>query len=212
MLLVRKSFHAVQWLPFLWPVVLIVTGCGQGRPARVVAPSIATEAVTTAVFTAADVDRNTRLEGSELVTVPGIASATAALDTDSDKAVSRQELLQWLEEVRRSKVAITPFEARVRHRGRPLAGAVVRIVPEPFMGGGMKTAEGITDADGIAHVTIPGGRYAGVNCGVYRVEITGNGSDGRPLPEKYSSTSTLGVAVGGAVPEQGMAVFDLKGD
>lgn len=193
-------------------ILLVVTGCGQGRPARVVAPAIDTEAVTTAVFTAADADGSGRLESGELVTVPGIASATAALDTDGDKAVSRQELSQWLEEVRRSKVAITPFEARVWHRGRPLAGAAVKLVPESFMGAGMKVAEGTTDADGIAQVTIPASQHSGVNCGMYRVEVTGNGNDGRPLPERYNSASTLGVAVGGAVPEQGTAVFDLKDD
>lgn len=193
-------------------ILLVVTGCGQGRPARVVAPAIDTEAVTTAVFTAADADGSGRLESGELVTVPGIASAAGVLDTDGDRAVSRQELSAWLDTVRRSKVAIMAFEPQVRHRGRPLAAAVVKLVPESFMGHEMKAAEGTTDADGIAQVTIPGGRYPGVNCGVYRVEITGTGNDGRPLPERYNSTSTLGVAVGGPVSEQGPAVFELKED
>jgi hypothetical protein len=209
---VRNMRRAVTQRGSAYIVILIVTGCGQSRPPRVIAPAIVTEAVTTAVFTAADADGNARLEGSELVTVPGIASATAALDTDGDKAVSRQELSQWLEEVRRSKVAITPFEARVRYRGRPLAGAAVKLVPESFMGAGMKVAEGTTDADGIAQVTIPASQHSGVNCGMYRVEIVGNGNDGRPLPERYNSASTLGAAVGGALPEQGTAVFDLQDD
>ncbi len=191
-------------------VVLAVSGCGQGRPARVIAPAIGVEAVTSAVFTAADADGNGRLEGGELVTVPAIATAAAAFDTDGDKAVSRQELSQWLDDVSRSKVAITAFETIVRHRGRPLANASVKLVPEPFMGGKVKAAEGTTDADGLARVTIPGGKYPGVNCGIYRVEITGNGNDGRSLPARYNAASTLGVAVGGPLPEQGIAVFDLR--
>jgi hypothetical protein len=209
---VRNMRRAVTQLGSACIVILIVTGCGQSRPPRVIAPAIVTEAVTTAVFIAADADGNARLESSELASVPGIASATAALDTDGDKAVSRQEFWQWLEEVRRSKVAISPFEARVWHRGRPLAGAAVKLVPESCMGAGMKVAEGTTDADGIAQVTIPASQHSGVNCGMYRVEIVGNGNDGRPLPERYNSASTLGVAVGGALPEQGTAVFDLKDD
>jgi hypothetical protein len=88
----------------------------------------------------------------------------------------------------------------------------VKLVPESCMGAGMKVAEGTTDADGIAQVTIPASQHSGVNCGMYRVEIVGNGNDGRPLPERYNSASTLGVAVGGALPEQGTAVFDLKDD
>jgi hypothetical protein len=202
----------VKRLGYPGVVVLAVSGCGQGRPARVIAPAIDVDAVTAAVFTAADADGNARLENGELATVPGIATAAVALDTDGDEAVSRQELAQWLDEVSRSKVAITTFETVVRHRGRPLAGVLVKLVPEPFMGGEIKAAEGTTDADGLARVTIPGGRYPGVNCGVYRVEITGKGNDGRPLPARYSSTSTLGVAVGGTLPEPGMTLFELKDD
>jgi hypothetical protein len=202
----------VKQLGYPGVVVLAVSGCGQGRPARVIAPAIDVEAVTAAMFTAADTDGNARLEDGELATVPAIATAAVALDTDGDKGVSRQELAQWLDEVSRSKVAITTFETVVRHRGRPLAGVLVKLVPEPFMGGEIKAAEGTTDADGLARVTIPGGRYPGVNCGIYRVEITGKGNDGRPLPARYSSTSTLGVAVGGPLPEQGMALFELKDD
>jgi hypothetical protein len=59
-------------------------------------------------------------------------------------------------------------------------------------------------------VTIPGGEYPGVNCGLYRVEITGKGNDGKPLAAKYNSQSALGVAVGGMLPENGMAVFELN--
>ena len=208
----RNMGRLVKRLGYACAVVLAVSGCGQGRPARVIAPAIGTEAVAAAVFTAADADRSGRLEDGELATVPGIATAAVAIDTDGDKAVSLQELAQWLDEVSRSKVAITTFETVVRHRGRPLAGALVKLVPESFMGGEIKAAEGTTDADGLARVTIPGGRYPGVNCGIYRVEITGKGNDGRPLPARYNSTSTLGVAVGGPLPEQGMALFDLKDD
>jgi hypothetical protein len=208
----RNMGRLVKQLGYPGVVVLAVSGCGQGRPARVIAPAIDVEAVTAAMFTAADTDGNARLEDGELATVPAIATAAVALDTDGDKGVSRQELAQWLDEVSRSKVAITTFETVVRHRGRPLAGVLVKLVPEPFMGGEIKAAEGTTDADGLARVTIPGGRYPGVNCGMYRVEITGKGNDGRPLPARYSSTSTLGVAVGGPLPEQGMALFELKDD
>jgi hypothetical protein len=208
----RNMGRLVKQLGYPGVVVLAVSGCGQGRPARVIAPAIDVEAVTAAMFTAADTDGNARLEDGELATVPAIATAAVALDTDGDKGVSRQELAQWLDEVSRSKVAITTFETVVRHRGRPLAGVLVKLVPEPFMGGEIKAAEGTTDADGLARVTIPGGRYPGVNCGIYRVEITGKGNDGRPLPARYSSTSTLGVAVGGPLPEQGMALFELKDD
>ena len=61
-----------------------------------------------------------------------------------------------------------------------------------------------------ATATIPSGTYMGVNCGLYRVEITGQGNDGKPLPAKYNAASTLGAAVGGRLPENGVATFVLE--
>jgi len=194
-------------------VVLLLasgTGCGTGRPARVVAPRLDPTAVTTAMFAVADADGNGMLDGGELAAVPGVKAAEAVFDADGDRAVSRQEILLWLEEVRRSKVAITACETQILRRGRPVANAVVKFVPETFMGGGMKTAVGTTDADGIAQVTIPDALYPGVNCGIYRVEITGQERGGRAFPTQYNSASRLGIAVGGRLPENGTVTFDLK--
>ena len=43
-----------------------------------------------------------------------------------------------------------PFvpSATVTHKGKPVAGATVKLVSEPFMGGGMQAAEGTTDDTG----------------------------------------------------------------
>jgi len=172
-------------------------GCGPSRPARIIAPPLDPAAVSAAA--AANLDK-----------LPAIVFSRVVLDTDKDKKVSQAELLKWLEEVRDSKVAITNISVQVSHKGKPLANAEVKLVPEACMGGAIKEASGKTDQSGISMVTIPGGEYPGVNCGLYRVEITGNGNDGKPLAAKYNAQSTLGVAVGGMLPENGMAVFDLN--
>lgn len=184
-------------------VIVVESGGCSGRPARVVAPRIDPAAITAAVFDKADSDGDGRLVGSELATVPAIAAAASHLDSDGDKAVSREELLGWLTAVRDSRVAITAFETLVTQRGKPLVGATVRFVPEAFMGPGVRSAEGVTGDDGAAVVTIPDAKYPGVNCGFYRVEITGTGNDGRPLPARVNTDTTLGLAVGGGVPEMG---------
>jgi hypothetical protein len=57
--------------------------------------------------------------------------------------------------------------------------------------GGIKEASGQTDQSGMSMVTIPGSEYPGVNCGLYRVEISGKGNDGKPLAAKYNSQSSL---------------------
>jgi hypothetical protein len=190
--------------PLLAPVFLapLLTGCSN-RPARVPAPRINPQAIMAAVFEQADTNGDGSLRGQEQQTVPAIAAAAARLNADADGAVSREELRAWLEAVRDSRVAITPLEVVVAQRGRLLAGVMVRLVPEPLMGGEVKAAEGTTDADGVAAVTIPDATYPGVNCGLYRVEITGTGTDGKPLPGRVNTATMLGVAVGAGVPETG---------
>jgi hypothetical protein len=183
-----------------WCILVTATvGCGPGRPARIVAPALDPAAVADAAAA-----------GDGLDTLPALAESRGTLDTDGDARVSRDELAAWLEQVRDSKVAITSVAVQVTHKGRPLAAAQVKLVPEACMGGGIKEAGGTTDESGVALVTIPGSEYPGVNCGLYRVEISGTGNDGKALPAQYNTASTLGVAVGGMLPENGMASFDLK--
>lgn len=180
----------------------LLTGCSN-RPARVPAPQINPEAIVDAVFARADADRDGSLLVSEQATVPAIAAAASHLDTDGDGRVAREELLAWFRAVRDSRVAINPLDVVVTQRGRPLVGVAVRLVPEPCMEGDVKAAEGVTDAEGVAAMTIPDATYPGVNCGLYRVEITGAGTGGKPPPERVHTATTLGVAVGAGVPETG---------
>jgi hypothetical protein len=186
------------------PVVLAVVGCGPSRPARIPAPPLDPAAVVDAALGGAG-----PLGAAELKQVPALAAALPLLDKDGDKKLSRDELVAWLTEVRDSKVAITSLAVEVKHKGRPVKNAQVRFVPEAFMAA-VKEAEGTTDDVGMTMVSIPGSEYPGVNCGLYRVQITGQGNDGKPLPPKYNAETTLGVAVGGMLPENGMVSFVLE--
>jgi hypothetical protein len=55
----------------------------------------------------------------------------------------------------------------------------------------------------------PAGWKPGTSSGLYRIEITGTGNDGKPLPARFNAKSTLGTAVGAGVPEYGMASVTL---
>jgi hypothetical protein len=189
-------------------IACLLTGCSN-RPARVVAPQIDPQAITDAVFKVADRDRDGSLRAAEQQAVPSIGMAAGRLDADGDKAVTREELLAWLDATRDSRVAITSLAVVLTHRGRPLKTATVRLVPEPFIGAEVQVAEGVTDTDGSAAMSIADAKYAGVHCGLYRVEITGTGNDGKPLPERVNAATTLGVAVGAGVPDTGWAEFRL---
>jgi len=192
-------------LPLSWLAVLLpAVGCGPARPARIPAPPLDPVAVA-----AAALGGEGPFDAAELARVPALVAALPLLDRDGDGKLSRQELVAWLTEVRDSRVAITSLAVEVKHAGRPLGNARVRLVPEAFMPA-VREAEGTTDDSGVALVSIPGGEYPGVNCGLYRVEITGQGSDGRPLPARYHSATTLGVAAGGMLPVNGMVSYVLE--
>jgi hypothetical protein len=99
----------------------------------------------------------------------------------------------------------------VTRHGQPLRGATVKFVPEKFLGGDLKPAEGTTDANGIARLitTAPGLSVRGVCPGFYRVEIT---KSGETIPAHYNTETQLGqeVAQGAARLANGVATFDLK--
>jgi len=133
----------------------------------------------------------------------GLAVATAS------GSLSAAEITAWLDAIKASRVAITSLALQVTQKGKPLADLMVKLVPEACMGKETKAAAGRTNASGSATVSITGGPYPGVHCGIYRAEITGTGSDGKPLPSRYNSETVLGVAVGGLLPENGTVVFDL---
>lgn len=198
----------LPWISALASIACLLAGCSN-RPARVMAPRIDPQAIADAVFKVADTDRDGSLRAAEQQAVPSIGMAGSRLDADGDGAVTREELLAWLDATRDSRVAITSLVVVVTHRGRPLKAATVRLVPEPFMGAEVQVAAGVTDSDGSAAMSITDAKYAGVNCGLYRVEITGTGNDGKPLPERVNAATTLGMAVGAGVPDTGWAEFRL---
>ncbi len=174
-------------------------GCGPSRPARIPAPAIDPVAIADAVAGSGGLEK-----------LSSIAGGRGGMDGNGDGQVSRDELEAWLEEIRESKVAITSVAVQVMHLGRPLEGVEVKLLPDASMGGTIKEAVATTDASGVGSPTIPGGEFPGVNCGLYRVEISGTGNDRKPLPAKYNAASTLSLAVGGMLPQNGMAIIALK--
>jgi len=187
-----------------------IAGCGGGGGGRVAAPPVDPRGVVACLFQEAGTDGDDVLSAGELAAAPALAAAVAPLDADGDGGVSRGELTAWLTAVQESRIAVQSLVVVVTHRRRPLPAATVRLVPLPCMGGAVSPAEGQSDADGAAPCGIPGSPHPGVNCGLYRVEITGTGTDGRPLGPIYNTRTRLGLAVGGDLPAGGFATFALE--
>lgn len=185
-------------------------GCGGNAPARAIAPAFDPVAIVTALFDERDRDGDGSLSADEVAAVPAVKGAMASFDHDRDGAIAREELSRWLVAVRNSRVAVTSLVATVTRKGKPLSAVSVRLVPLGCMQGAIQTAEGTTDNDGIAACGIPGNPHPGVNCGLYRVEITGNGPDGKPLGPRYNAASEYGIAVGPDEPPGGLVTFAVE--
>lgn len=196
-------------LSIIASLLIATAGCGPSRPPRVPAPPIDPESMARAVLQLVDADGDGQLTAAELARVPGLVTVLATLDTDRDKRLSATELTRWLTGVRDSKVAVTPVPLQVTHKGKPVAGATVKLVPEPFMGSKVKAAEGTTNTGGSVLPSIPGSTYPGVNSGIYRVEITGTLPGGKPIPAKFNASTTLGLAVGNGLPAETPVAFAL---
>ena len=89
----------------------------------------------------------------------------------------------------------------VNWQGQPLEGGSIRLIPEEYLGSELREAVGVTDEFGIAHVSIPpenrptANAPAGVQFGLYQMQISKKIDGKEALPAKYNSDTTLGLEV-----------------
>jgi len=190
-------------------VAFAAAGCSGRRAEWQIPPDLDPPGITGCLMKAADGDGDGRLTGDELMAVPALQSAVSVLDADGDSSLAAAEVEAWLTSVVQEGLAAQEAPLRVTQDGRPVADALVRLVPEPCMGDGIEPAEGRTDETGLVFLNIPTRRTGGVRCGLYRMEIRGKGVDGQPLPARYNSATTLGYALGAGLPEPRTPEVDL---
>jgi hypothetical protein len=142
-----------------------------------------------------DKDGDGKLSGGELDKCPGLKAGLRRLDPANSGVVTADMIAARVAAWRASKLGRTPVRCYVSHNGQPLQGAEVKFVPEKFLGTEIKTASGVTDANGVAMISAPQSRQndpAGVPPGFYRVEIT---KSGLTIPAKYNTDTVLGAEV-----------------
>lgn len=143
-----------------------------------------------------DANSDGKLDQEELKQCPAILHRIGKYDTDSDGQVSAEEIAARMEDWYETRVGMMTLNCRVTLDGAPLIGAEVRLTPEPFLAPVIKPASGVTEAGGLAFLSIaPEDRPAdlqmleGVHIGLYKAQIT---HPSKNLPAKYNTASTLG--------------------
>jgi hypothetical protein len=204
--------------------VVAASGCGGHTVAP--APGIASGAGDRAIAKY-DTNGDKALDYDELAKAPGLRAAIATIKKFGDPRRGPPSESQ----LRGAKITAADIDARIaewksRGMGRmavscrvtkkgtsePIANAEVKFVPEEFLGPGLATGTGTTDAQGTAKISQPsrgkGDADAGMFPGFYRVEIT----KGTEVPAKYNTATVLGeeVARDNARISRGGAVIELS--
>lgn len=205
--MMQATIRRKAWLAV---VAVATAGCGQQRAEWQVPAAFDVAAVTRAAMETADANGDGQLNASEFRTLPALHGMVEPLDSDGDKQLSAGEVSAWLLRVQREAVAACETPMLLTHQGKPLADALVKLVPEPCMAAATEPAEGRTDDAGLVFLNTPTRQTPGVRPGLYRVQITGKGADGKPLPPKYNSASTLGYALGGGLPSPRTPIYALE--
>jgi hypothetical protein len=159
-----------------------------------------------------DTNKDGVISGEELQKAPAIKASLALMDLNGDRAVTAEEINSRVSQWRQSKIGEMPVRCKVLLDGTPIADARVTFEPESFMGGSVHPATGVTDADGIAAMSIPkqhlaDSRYAGVSPGFYRIiaEVSTNG-----ITQRYTTGPRTGCEVALDAPWVTLGIVDAE--
>jgi hypothetical protein len=170
-----------------------LSGCSSKVPDRVPAPDF--NPASAAAQAISMYGKDGVISGDALNKVPALKSAIKRY-SNGDGKVTAETITAQLEKIKESKVGITSLLAKVELDGAKLDGATVTLDPEPFMGGSISPASGVTNADGVTSLAIdPQARPRGVNPGLYKVRITKLVNGKETIPARYNKDTELGVEV-----------------
>ena len=202
----------------LWSIILLLfaAGCGRG-PTALSYVKVDADAAARRAISDIDKDGDGRLKGDELLAAPGLAEAMVRADANNDGALTADEIAaritSWT-----TGPAIAPVSCAVRYQGKLLEGAIVRFVPETFLGETFKTGEGKSNDMGIATVSLPREQRqledapAGMPMGFYRVQISKLENGRETIPDRFNGATTLGaeIAQDAAILTRSSLPLDLR--
>ena len=185
-------------------------GCSRG-PSALAPPKIAPESAAAEAMALYDADGDKKLSSAELESCPGMADGMKIYDQDNDGTISQAEIATRLQRFVNRQVALARLSVTVTLNKRPLGNALIRFVPEPYLGDEVKVATGTTRKRGsatmaVAQEELPKNQKGirGVHSGTYRVEITHPDEE---IPKRYNTETSLGYE---STPGNPYASFNLK--
>lgn len=200
----------MQRILTLLVICLLWTGCS-GGPSRVAAPSWDPAGMADQAILDLDGNGDGKLSMEELDAAPGLKYCAQMLDDlgDGDGSLNREEIAARISDYVKSKVGLVPFSCTLILNKRPLVGAKVRLLPEPFLGDIAQPLESTSKRGGRVEFPTEGINMSVVPPGMYRVEVTSLEVE---IPARYNTKTTLGVELSSITDpyHQGPVVFKLK--
>ncbi len=175
-----KSPFLAAFLLLGLTTTLLTTGCNSKKFKGFTATKMSASGIASAAFNQYDKNSDGFLDKTELKACPGILALLTEYDTDGDSKISLEELGQGFERLCTDGTSYVSVECTVKNGNSPVSGATVKYVPEGFMGEGFHPAEGVTNRQGVAIISIADELVPEVIkedrklmlVGVYRVEVT----------------------------------------
>jgi hypothetical protein len=157
--------------------IISIGGCG-GRADNGGASSVDPGAAAEKAIELFDKDGSGSLNESELAASPAILAARDQYDSDASGDISQEELEARLTLLFTRGTSWLTADCQIYQGNRPLAGATVRFVPEPFLEEAMQPAQGTTNSEGVVNPAVADEKLPEnlkglhvMQIGVYRVEV-----------------------------------------
>jgi hypothetical protein len=180
--------------------LLAVAACSPSG-GRIHPPDLDPERAAQQALEEYDANKDGAIAGPELDRCPGLKFALKIMDRDGDGRLNAAEIADRLRQHQEARVGLTALPCQVMLDGRPLAGATVTLVSEKFLGPAVKPVSGVTDETGFCSLKVEGNEMPGVQPGIFRIEISKRGSDGKErVPARYNTNTTLGADTGTGSP------------
>jgi hypothetical protein len=192
-----------RWWVVLGGLALLAAGCSSGSGAGTV--QVSPRDAADQALGEYDANKDGALDAKELEACPGMLAALKRIDKDGDGRLTADEIADRLTMFQGQGMQ-ADAAVEVTLDGRPLNGATVTLVPETFMGPGVKPASTVTDEMGTGYFKTEGSEYVQVALGYYRVQVSKKVQGKEVVPAKYNTKTVLGQEVSPDVEGRGSSL------
>ena len=116
--------------------ISLLTGCGGGGQREFILHRIDAATAAAAALQQYDKNHDGKISGTELDACPALKSALGDMGDGTQDSITAEMIAERIKTWQQTSVGRMAVSCKVTRNGRPLAGAQVTLVPEPFLGPG----------------------------------------------------------------------------